>query len=175
MTMLKIHRRAVLAGTMLGGAVSLVPGLAQAAETPATPLSRLFDELVQAQLRRNPEGATSLGLDTGANADLRAKLSDQSAAGIAAAKAQTRAELAQLAAIDRAGLSPAERIDLDCVVYTRRSAAAVQAFDFGGTSYGPSPYVVSQLSGAYQSVPDFLDTKHRIETKGDADAYLQRL
>ncbi len=175
MTMLKIHRRAVLAGTMLGGAASLLPAFAHAAETPATPLSRLFDELVQAQLRRNPEGATSLGLDTGANADLRAKLSDQSAAGIAAARAQTRAELAQLAAIDRAGLSPAERIDLDCVVYTRRSAAAVQAFDFGGTSYGPSPYVVSQLSGAYQSVPDFLDTKHRIESKGDADAYLQRL
>ena len=175
MTMLKIHRRAVLAGTMLGGAASLLPAFAHAADTPATPLSRLFDELVQAQLRRNPEGATSLGLDTGANADLRAKLSDQSAAGIAAAKAQTRAELAQLAAIDRAGLSPAERIDLDCVVYTRRSAAAVQAFDFGGTSYGPSPYVVSQLSGAYQSVPDFLDTKHRIESKGDADAYLQRL
>ncbi|WP_031395068.1 DUF885 domain-containing protein [Sphingomonas sp. STIS6.2] len=172
---LKIHRRAVLAGTMLGGAASLVPVLAQAAETPATPLSRLFDQLVQAQLRRSPESATSLGLDTGANADLRAKLSDPSAAGIAAAKVQTRAELAQLAAIDRAGLSPAERIDLDCVVYTRRSAAAVQAFDFGGTSYGPSPYVVSQLSGAYQSVPDFLDTKHRIETKGDADAYLQRL
>ena len=175
---LKIHRRAVLAGTMLGGAASLVPALAQAAEAaeaPATPLSRLFDQLVQAQLRRSPESATSLGLDTGANADLRAKLSDPSAAGIAAAKAQTRAELAQLAAIDRAGLSPAERIDLDCVVYTRRSAAAVQAFDFGGTSYGPSPYVVSQLSGAYQSVPDFLDTKHRIETKGDADAYLQRL
>jgi uncharacterized protein (DUF885 family) len=175
MTMLKIHRRAVLAGTMLGGAATLLPAFAHAADTPATPLSRLFDELVQAQLRRNPEGATSLGLDTGANADLRAKLSDQSAAGIAAAKAQTRAELAQLAAIDRAGLSPAERIDLDCVVYTRRSAAAVQAFDFGGTSYGPSPYVVSQLSGAYQSVPDFLDTKHRIESKGDADAYLQRL
>lgn len=172
---LKIHRRAVLAGTMLGGAASLVPALAQAAEAPATPLSRLFDQLVQAQLRRSPESATSLGLDTGANADLRAKLSDPSAAGIAAAKAQTRAELAQLAAIDRAGLSPAERIDLDCVIYTRRSAAAVQAFDFGGTSYGPSPYVVSQLSGAYQSVPDFLDTKHRIETKGDADAYLQRL
>lgn len=46
---LKIHRRAVLAGTMLGGAASLVPVLAQAAETPATPLSRLFDQLVQAQ------------------------------------------------------------------------------------------------------------------------------
>jgi uncharacterized protein (DUF885 family) len=35
--------------------------------------------------------------------------------------------------------------------------------------------VVSQLTGAYQSVPDFLDTKHRIENAADADAYLARL
>jgi uncharacterized protein (DUF885 family) len=45
--------------------------------------------------------------------------------------------------------------------------------------YGPggarSPYVLSQLTGAYQSVPDFLDTQHRIETAQDADAYLARM
>jgi uncharacterized protein (DUF885 family) len=34
---------------------------------------------------------------------------------------------------------------------------------------------VSQLTGAYQSVPDFLDTKHKIENAADADAYLARL
>jgi hypothetical protein len=28
-------------------------------------------------------------------------------------------------------------------------ASAVQRFDFGGSTYGPSPYVVSQLTGAY--------------------------
>ncbi len=51
----------------------------------------------------------------------------------------------------------------------------MQRFDFGGSGYGPSPYVVSQQTGAYQSVPDFLDTKHKVETAGDADAYLLRL
>jgi uncharacterized protein (DUF885 family) len=51
----------------------------------------------------------------------------------------------------------------------------VQAFDFGGAAFGPSPYAVSQLTGAYQQVPDFLDTKHRIETAADADAYISRL
>ncbi|GAA0297307.1 DUF885 family protein [Sphingomonas oligophenolica] len=165
------NRRDFLAGTAATAALIATP--IRAAE--AAPLSRLFDDLVQAQLHRNPEGATQLGLDTGANAGLRAKLSDQSAAAIAASKAETRAELAKLEGIDRRALSAAEAIDLDCVLYTRRSAVAVQAFDFGGASYGPSPYVVSQLSGAYQSVPDFLDTKHKIESKGDADAYLQRI
>ena len=61
------------------------------------------------------------------------------------------------------------------MLYTRRSSAAIQAFDYGGQSYGPSPYAVSQLTGAYQSVPDFLDTKHRIDTAADAEAYLARL
>ncbi len=163
-------RRQFLAGTAATTALVAAP---LAAATP--PLPALFDSLVQAQLRRSPEGATNLGLDTGANADLRAKLADQSPAGIAAARAQTGAELKQLEAVDRAALSEDDRVDLDCVLYTRRSAAAVQKFDFGGSGYGPSPYVVSQQTGAYQSVPDFLDTKHKVETKGDADAYLLRL
>ncbi len=163
----------------LGGSAALAMATGSegvvAQNTPSRQLTALFDTLVQEQLRRSPEAATSLGLDTGANADLRSKLSDQSPAGIAAAKAANRADLTRLEAIDPASLSPEERIDLESVLYTRRSAQAVQAFDFGGSSYGPSPYVVSQLSGAYQSVPDFLDTKHKITSAGDADAYLMRL
>ena len=164
-------RRRFLAGTAAATAFAAAP-------LPAAdpqPLAALFDSLVQAQLRRSPESATNLGLDTGVNADLRAKLSDQSPAGIAANKAETLAQLKQLQAADRRALTPDQQVDLDAVLYTRQSAAAVQGFDFGGSGYGPSPYVVSQQTGAYQSVPDFLDTKHKIESKGDADAYLQRL
>ncbi|KTW01396.1 Tat pathway signal protein [Sphingomonas yabuuchiae] len=163
----------------LGGSAALAVAAGSegvvAQATPSTRLTALFDTLVQEQLRRSPEAATNLGLDTGANADLRSQLSDQSPAGIAVAKAATKADLTRLQAIDPATLSPEERIDLESILYTRRSAEAVQAFDFGGSSYGPSPYVVSQLSGAYQSVPDFLDTKHKIAGAGDADAYLMRL
>jgi uncharacterized protein (DUF885 family) len=167
-------RRSFFAGAAATTALTSFP-LRAFTGTSSASLSGLFDELVQAQLQRNPEGATQLGLDKGPNADLRARLSDQSATGIAREKAQTQAELRQLEAVDRARLSPEQQVDLDCVLFTRRSAAAVQAFDFGGSSYGPSPYVVSQLSGAYQAIPDFLDTKHKVESNGDADAYLQRV
>ncbi len=53
----------------------------------------------------------------------------------------------------------------------------MNAFDYGGAGGGGgvSPYVVSQQTGAYQFVPDFLDTKHPIADAGDADAYLARL
>ncbi|MGD0867864.1 MAG: DUF885 family protein, partial [Rhizomicrobium sp.] len=123
----------------------------------------------------NPESATLLGLDTGQNADLRSKLRDESAAGIAAAKALNADQLRRLKAFDAGALAGMDRVNYDTVLYTRESNAAVMAFDFGGTSFGPSPYVVSQLTGAYQSIPDFLDTKHKIADGADADAYLSRL
>lgn len=170
-----IDRRHFLGGTAALALAARAEGVVAQSQGASARLTALFDTLVQEQLRRSPEAATNLGLDSGANADLRSQLSDQSPTGIAAAKAATKADLARLQAIDPAALSPEERIDLESVLYTRRSAEAVQAFDFGGSSYGPSPYVVSQLSGAYQSVPDFLDTKHKIAGAADADAYLMRL
>ena len=55
-----------------------------------------------------------------------------------------------------------------------------ERFTFGegaaGFSYAPySPYVLSQLSGVYQAIPDFLDSVHPVKTQGDAEAYLARL
>ena len=170
---MKATKREFLGGTAAVGATALLPGNGSAQAKP--PLDALFDGLVQAQLRRSPEQATNLGLDTGRNADLRAKLSDQSAAAVATTKRAIQAELKSLQRIDPATLNEDARVDLAAVKYTRETAVAVGAFPYGGSGYGPSPYVVSQQSGAYQSVPDFLDTKHKVETAGDADAYVQRL
>jgi uncharacterized protein (DUF885 family) len=167
-----LNRREALLAT---AAVSAIPlaGKAQTAEDAR--LNTLFDQFFQENLRFRPEAATNLGLDKGANADLKSRLSDESSAGVAKAKAMTADQLARMARIDRNALSADGKVNYDTVLYTRRSAAAIQGFDYGGQSYGPSPYVVSQLTGAYQSVPDFLDTKHRIETAADAEAYLARL
>ena len=157
-------------------AAALAPLADAAAETPEDGrLAALFDAFVQEDLRRRPEAATLLALDTGVNADLRGKLTDGSAAGLAQAKALNTDQLRRLATIDRGALSPAGKVNHDTVLYTRRSAASVQAFDFGGTGFGPSPYVVSQLTGAYQATPQFLITKHPIETDADAEAFVGRL
>jgi len=162
---------------MLTSAAALALPFAARADTAPVDarLRALFDAFVQEDLRARPEAATQLGLDTGANAGLRSKLSDASVAGVAAAKALNLDQRRRLAALGRAGLSASAKVDYDTVADTRDSAAAIQAFDFGGTSYGPSPYVVSQLTGVYQSIPEFLDTKHKIETDADAEAYLSRL
>lgn len=162
--------------TMAGaGAAALAPRSAMAAPEDDARLDALLTAFFQQDLRQRPEQATQLGLDNGANTDLKSRLSDGSAAGIAAARDLNAEQLRRLLTVDRGALSPAGKVNYDTLLYTRKSTAALSAFDFGGAAYGPSPYVVSQLTGAYQSVPDFLDTKHRIETAADADAYLARL
>jgi uncharacterized protein (DUF885 family) len=171
-----LDRRQFLLTTTSAAAAAALPAKLFAQGTGGSPqLSALFDTLFNEQLRQNPESATQLGLDKGPNADLRAKLSGADDAARAAARALTRSQLARLQAFPRAGLSEADRLNLDVVTYTRRSTADIQKFNFGGNAFGPSPYVVSQLTGAYQSVPDFLDTKHPIESREDADAYLSRM
>jgi uncharacterized protein (DUF885 family) len=167
-----LNRREAL---FASAAITAIPLGVDAQTAEDARLNALFDRFVQQNLRARPESATNLGLDKGTNADLKSRLSDDSSAGIAKAKALTADQLARMARIDRAALSTDGKVNYDTVLYTRRSAAAIQGFDYGGQSYGPSPYVVSQLTGAYQSVPDFLDTKHRIDTAADAEAYLARL
>jgi len=168
-----LNRRAMLLSSGAAAVAAGLPFQARAAGDPA--LAALFDQFFQEGLQQRPETATQLGLDKGANAGLKARLSDVSTAGRTAQKAQTADQLRRLQAIDRTKLTGADRLNYDTILYTRKSQTDVQRFDFGGSGFGPSAYVVSQLTGAYQSVPDFLDTKHIIATAEDADAYLSRL
>jgi uncharacterized protein (DUF885 family) len=176
-----LNRRELLSTAAVTVAASALPLAALtpafAADAPASDpkLAALFDAFFQEGLRRSPEGATQLGLDKGANADLRGKLRDESAAGIAASKAQNADQLARLKAFDASKLSPADKLNYDTVLYTRESAVAVGKFEFGGSGFGPGPYVVSQQTGVYQSFPDFMDTKHPVANASDADAYMARL
>ena len=90
-------------------------------------------------------------------------------------KDRTVAHLALLKTVDRAKLSPAEQSNYDAVLFTLSGeAAAGKRYAYGYEGAG-QPYVVSQLTGAYQDIPDFLGSQHTIETKADADAYLERL
>ena len=154
-------------------AYSIAPAFAAA--DPASSLNALMSTLFQENLAQNPEGATQLGFDKGANAALKYKLRDESLQGVADARRLNASQLDRLKAIDASALSGLDRVNYDTLVYTGESRAAFAAFDFGGSSFGPSPYVVSQLTGVYQTFPDFMDTKHTIENSADCDAYLSRL
>jgi len=176
-----MDRRLFLQGAAGAALATAMPAAAQA-QTEDARLRTLLDRFWDEQIDESPETATSLGLDTGARAHLRAKLSDYSQAGRAAMFARTKDRLTRLKAIDRAKLGAAAQIDYEVVAYSyERAVQGGERFRFGegasaSFSYAPySPYAVSQLSGPYQALPDFLDSKHPLATAADADAYLARL
>ena len=128
-----------------------------------------------------PENATGLGLDTGARAALKSRLTDRSGSGQQALARRAAERLARLRAIDPAPLTPAARIDLDVVRTAHETAVEGFAFPFGDMavlnqnwSYRNAPYVVAQNAGAFIEIPDLLDSNHKVETAADAEAYLAR-
>lgn len=171
-----MHRRQFMVGA--GAAALASPLIAQtaAAGLQDAELRALLDRFFYDRLNDSPEGATSLGLDTGPRAALKSQLSDRSAARRARDLARARAERASLRRFDRAKLSEAARLDYDVVDYQLdRSISGGERFTYGGGTGRYAPYVLSQLTGAYRDVPDFLDAQHRIGSAADADAYLARL
>src|SRR3569623_2548956 len=149
-----IDRRTLLRSVAAVGALAALPTAALAATPAHDPkLATLFDTLFLEGVRQRPESAPLLGLDTGRNTALRSKLSDASEAGRAASRARTARQITRLLAVDRTKLSPADRLNYDVVLYSRRAAAAGDKFGYAG-----NPYVISQQNGAYQAPPDILDT-----------------
>jgi len=155
----------------LGGCAGLAPRSDSAAARS------LYDSIFEGMLRAAPEMATGLGLDTGERAFLKSRLGDASPAGKMGPYQPLLDHLPQLRQIDRGRLQGRERAWLDTVLWLGERMSEAATVPYGGIAgYNyPIPYVLSQLTGAYQSVPDFLDSQHRIETREDAQAYVTRL
>ena len=169
-------RRALLGGATAVAAIAACPVVARPvakAVAPGDPrLAATLKQIAQSLVRQSPEQATLLGLDIGANADLASKWSDASAAGRAASLAADKAALAQLRAVPRARLQGRDIVSYDSLDYALQGNVDAAKFDFGD---GGGPYVVSQQSGSYSQVPEFLDSYHRVEDRAGYDAYLARL
>ena len=170
-------RRQVLAG--LASAVGLPAFTATAGvSNPAKNVSDLTETLAAIAadiLDASPELVTGLGLDRGRRAHQKGQLDDRSLAARADQTARTRRHLAALEGFREEALSGPDSVNLAAVRATLEFQNAIGAgFDYG-SAVEPQPYVVSHLTGAYASVPDFLDSKHGIVGHEDAEAYLGRL
>lgn len=137
-------------------------------------LDRQLDAAFSHILQTSPQTATMLGLDTDALAPQRGRLDDASLSFARAQLQDARGRDAALARLDRGRLKGMDLVNLDTVRYVLGSQIAGERFDYGARS-SANPYVISQLTGAYQGVPDFLDTQHPVRTRDDAEAYLSRL
>src|SRR5258706_3887187 len=140
-------------------------------------LHALLDTFLDEILNEQPQSATQWGLDSGARVALRSRLDDYSSQAPTRWLASSGSRLERLRRIDRARLSANARVDRDMVNWwLDKVVALTRRFPFGEVTVNTcSPYVFSQLSGPYQSVPDFLDSQHPVRTVADAEAYLARL
>ncbi|MEO6113009.1 MAG: DUF885 domain-containing protein [Sphingomicrobium sp.] len=178
---LSFSRRQAIGALSASVAAVALPGCARSLAGPpgaAANAPALIESIGENLLALSPETATSLGLDTGARAMLRARLSDRSAAGQAKLAATLRADLARAEAVEPAALDHATRTSIQVVKSAYRTALDGFALPYGDVAVGGwrnTPYVVIQNVGAYLDVPRFLDTDHRIENATDAEAYLARL
>ncbi len=175
--MLNLDRRQFLLGSAAAGAFALSGCAGMAVRSDTGSARALYDSIFEGMLRTSPEMASGLGLDSGERAFLKSRLSDLSPAGKMGVYQPLIDHMPRLRALGRDALPARERAWYDTVLWLgerMETAAAIPYGGIGGYNY-PIPYVISQLSGAYQIVPDFLDSQHSIDTAADCEAYLARL
>ena len=175
-----IDRRRFLAaatGTLVSALVAA--SLRQAARAAAPEVSdttkrlaALFDVFMDERFAENPEQLTELGLDKGKHAWAKSRLTERSLAHARQVKMANGGRLKRLKAVGSGSLSGADLANYDTIEFQMETIARTEPFDYGDLG---RPYVVSQLTGAYQSVPSFLDRQHQVNNKDDAEAYLSRL
>jgi len=175
------NRRDFIVGT--GATIAAISGLTacakrEAAVAAADPLAGIADAL----LADYPENATSLGIDVGPRAALKARLTDRSAAGQQAIAKRIAERLAGLQKPEASALDAAARIDLDVVRTAHETASEGFAFPYGDVallnqnwSWRNAPYVVAQNTGAFLEIPSLLEEQHTVASQEDAEAYLARL
>lgn len=143
-------------------------------DDPAGQMNGILDRVATAILHENPERCTSLGIsERQAGGRYIDKLSDASKQGARRSRFILEGALTDLHGVDRSKLPPKDRITYDVVTTSFQNSVANAQFAIGGGA--GAPYVVSQLTGAYRSTPDFLDAQHPLRNKGETDAYIARL
>lgn len=175
-----LSRRDLMTGAAASAFLAAATTSALAQDSEAK-LNALCDGLSEALLIDQPEGATFLGLDKGRRAALKARLADRSWAHVSKDHEMCAEWVARLSAIPDAGLSSGAALNKAVVIEALRLGRDGGRFEFGDNTLtatmneSATPYVVSQETGSFVDVPEFLDSQHQIETKYDADAYVARV
>ena len=175
---MRTNRRDLLIGAGATAALSALPARAFAPSTEEQRAQALIDRVAEQLLKDAPEGATGLGIDKDKRAKLKHKLSDRSVKGQQAIAAHLAKTVQEIGALDMNALSHTMRVNVDVVKTSFESALKGFQFGYGDVAVGGwrnSPYVVVQNVGAFLDIPQMLDTDHSVETRDDAEAYLDRV
>lgn len=172
-----MNRRSVLQWLIGTVAASRARVSCSASVTPngrETDLRDLLDVMFQEQLALSPQSMTRYGIDRSDRwRAARYALDDRSEIGLARERELRSRQLQRLRAFKREGLTGRSCTDYDVVSYDLGTQVLGDTFGYGiGRGI---PYVLTQLTGAYWDVPQFLLSSHAIENQEDARAYLSRL
>ena len=163
-------RRALL-GASAAGAVLVAAGCSR---PQSGDLHAILDAAVTDFLRESPEYATSLAVpEEQAGGRYIDRLSDASRESIARQRAKTEDVIRQLGTVNRETLNDQDRVTLDVVTTALQNNVEAGAFVTGQGAQ--APYTITQLTGSYNGIPDFLVQQHPVRTRDEADAYLTRL
>ncbi|MGV6819277.1 MAG: DUF885 domain-containing protein [Parvularcula sp.] len=173
-------RRTVLLTGAAASTAALLPAsaLGRSSDDAQGVLDRALKEILTAY----PESATGAGVDTGKFRKTRSRLTDRSAEGQAAIAQTVSTTLDALRKIDTDALSPDQSLNVAVVKTVYERAAEGFKFPYGDVallnsnwSYRNTPYCIAQNVGAFVEIPSFLTASHKIETRRDAEAYLDRM
>lgn len=166
---MELSRRSLLSVTAAGLVLAACQPRASGGD-----LNTILDTLVTDILRESPEFATSLSVsEEQAGGRYIDRLGDYSRAGAErflqiGTNAQT-----QLRALNRDSLDARDAVTYDVVMTALDDQIAAAQFKTGGGAQ--APYTVTQLTGSYTFIPDFLASQHPVTNREQADAYLARL
>lgn len=150
----------------------------------ADDVNERFDAAVHdmsvAYFQHVPEAATQVGMSEDLVPGTSTRMMDRSVAGNAARNAALEEALGALEAIDAAALSQ-DRQRTHAVLTTlfEGALAPSRVVDYGTTAGAwtlwYTPYPIIQNSGPTVDIPNFLGSQQPLETKADAERFLQRL
>jgi uncharacterized protein (DUF885 family) len=175
-----LSRRQALQGAVAAAVAASAPRSAIAATGDESGFDQLLSAFSNELLVLTPEQASQLGVDKGALAGLKSRLSDASEAGVAKWAAQVEGMRKRLGQVPRAALSGPSQIRYDAVLYATERGIDGARFRYGsgpsaGFDGGATPYTLSQQGGSVVSTPEFLNSVHQVHNSADAEAYLARV
>ncbi|NIJ20143.1 uncharacterized protein (DUF885 family) [Sphingomonas naasensis] len=176
---MRSSRRQLLLGTAGTLAAAALPRSAHALfQNADARADALLTRTAESFLKLYPENATSLGIDKEQRAPLKHQLTDRSPAGQRKIVAHLRETLGAIGKLDMNALSPVMRTNVEVVQASYGSGLEGFGFGYGDVAVGSwrnTPYAVVQNVGAWIDVPRMLDTDHQVNTREDAEAYVDRV
>lgn len=166
-------RRALLGATTATLALTAI-GCARQNQGGSAELSAILDRISTQILHEAPEFATALAVsEEQAGGRYIDRLSDASREGQARLLSIAENARTELQRIDRDSLQGQDAVTYDTVMTAVDDNIATAQFKSGAGAQ--APYTVTQLTGAYVNIPDFLASQHPVTNRDEADAYLSRL